>query len=133
MAATLSVEETIPAELQFDVEAALDWFNTQESETQGVTFEVTGIIDAESSLAQRGNRDLRLVLCGGDRCEQRTFRVSQSGAGLSVHFNEIEGVAVSSEDENAKLDPPPGALKNWLDSSLHKHKFTFIVFYRGLW
>ena len=133
MKSTLSVEETIPAGLQLDVEAALDWFNAQKNETQGVTFEVTGIIDAEASLQQQGDRDLRLVLCGGDRCEQRRFRSSQSSEGVSISFAESgDGKAVGSQP-NAKLDPPPGALKNWLDRTLDGHKFTFIVFYRGLW
>jgi len=133
MKSTLSVEETIPAGLQLDVEAALDWFNAQKDETQGVTFEVTGIIDAEASLQQQGNRDLRLVLCGDDRCEQRTFRTSQSSDGFSIHFAESGSGTASGTESDAKLDPPPGALKNWLDRTLSGHKFTFIVFYRGLW
>jgi len=133
MRSTLSVEETIPVGLQLDVAAALDWFNSQQHHTQGVSFEVTGIIDAEASLAQQGNRALRLVLCGGDRCEQRTFGVSQTSDGFSVSIVEQgEGDPLGNQT-NPKLDPPPGALKNWLDNSLQKHKFTFVVFYRGLW
>ncbi len=133
MPSTLSVEETIPASLQLDVEAALEWFNKQTSETQGVTFEVTGIIDAESSLAQQTTRDLRLVLCGGDRCEQRTIRTSQTTEGLKISFLQESGAGDSGLVPNAKLDPPPGALKSWLDNTFSKHKLTFVVFYRGLW
>jgi len=135
MKPTLSVEETIPAGLQLDVEAALDWFNAQQDETQGVTFEVTGIIDADASLQQQGHRDLRLILCGGDRCEQRTFRTSQSADGVSTAFSDAgTGTGTAESDKpDARLDPPPGALKSWLDRTVAEHRFTFIVFYRGLW
>ena len=40
----------------------------------------TGILDPDAALASDSPRDLKLVLCGGDRCEQRSFRV---GAGES--------------------------------------------------
>jgi hypothetical protein len=45
---------------------------------------VTGIVDPEDSLQTSGPRELRLVLCGGDRCEQRLFRVTARGDGYEV-------------------------------------------------
>ena len=62
-----NVQETIPDALEGEVAAALTWFNANEDER----FEVTGILDPEAALGSAGPRDLRLVLCGGDRCEQR--------------------------------------------------------------
>jgi len=72
-----TVEETIPDALQPEVEAALAWFN----QSEGVTFEVTGILDPQAALEASGSRDLHLILCGGDRCERRSFRVTESGSG----------------------------------------------------
>ena len=121
-----TVHETIPEALRLDVDAALSWFNR----TQDVPFEVTGILDPEASLTGAGPRALRLVLCGGDRCEQRSFRVSASTAGYDVAFLDepASGAAVQPE-----LDPPPGPLRGWLDRTLGHHPFTVLVFYRGFW
>jgi hypothetical protein len=120
------VHETIPDGLRPGVEAALSWFNR----TQDVPFEVTGILDPEVSLAQDGPRALRLVLCGGDRCEQRSFRVSAGAAGYDVAFLDEP---TPSGGLQAELDPPPGPLRGWLDRALPKHRFTVLVFYRGFW
>ena len=62
------VSENIPSDLQPRVEAALAWFNAS-ADAQNQSFEVTGIIDPDEALA--GSDELRLILCGGDRCEQR--------------------------------------------------------------
>jgi hypothetical protein len=62
-----TVSETIPAALKPDVDAALDWFNRD----QPIPFEVTGILGPDDALASDAPRKLKLVLCGGDRCEQR--------------------------------------------------------------
>jgi hypothetical protein len=70
------------------------------------------------------------VLCGGDRCEQRSFRVSAGEAGYEVGFLE-EGA--SDAAVAAELDPPPGALRGWLDRMLGQHRLTVLVFYRGFW
>ena len=61
-----TVQETIPEGLRPDVEATLAWFNRR----QDVAFEVTGIVDPEDALEASGARELRLVLCGGDRCRR---------------------------------------------------------------
>jgi hypothetical protein len=120
-----SVNETIPDALQADVSAALAWFNA----SQDTTFEVTGIVDAEQSLAETGTRDLRLVLCGGDRCLQESFRVQQTGDGYRVAPLQADGPTAAAD----KLDPPPGKLRGWLDKVLPQHEFTLLLFYRGFW
>jgi hypothetical protein len=125
-----TVSETIPDGLQPDVDAALDWFN----DTQSDVFEVTGIIDGDLAVETAAPRELKLVLCGGDTCQQRTFRVARSAEGFDVAYSEAE----PSDDDAAtkvqsELDPPPGARRAWLDKVLGKHKFVVLVFYRGFW
>jgi hypothetical protein len=120
------VHETIPDALAPEVGAALRWFN----QTQQVPFEVTGILDPEASLAAEGPRPLRLVLCGGDRCEQRSFQVSAENGGYEVSL--LEEPAAEG-DLPAELDPPPGPLRSWIDRALPRHRFTVLVFYRGFW
>ncbi len=125
-----AVSEPIPEALQPDVDAALDWFNG----TQLDVFEVTGIIDADLAVEADTPRELKLVLCGGDTCLQRSFRVARSAEGFDVAYSETE----PSDDDTAtkvqsELDPPPGARRAWLDKVLGKHKFVVLVFYRGFW
>jgi hypothetical protein len=125
-----TVSETIPESLQPEVDATLAWFNG----TQAAEFQVTGIIDAELTLAASAPRELRLVLCGGDTCQQRSFRVARTAAGFDVAHSdadEPEGDALAALQ--AELDPPPGPRRGWLDSVLHKHAFVVLVFYRGFW
>lgn len=124
------VSETIPEVLQPDVDAALEWFN----DTQSNVFEVTGIIDADLAVEADTPRELHLVLCGGDSCQQRSFRVARSAEGFDVAYSETE----PSNDDTAtrvqsELDPPPGARRAWLDKVLGQHKFVVLVFYRGFW
>jgi hypothetical protein len=127
------VEETIPDALQPEVEAALAWFNRRE----GVAFEVTGILDPETALAAAGSRELRLILCGGDRCEQRSFRVTKRDAGYEVDaFDDDPASAIGGQSDGqveARLDPPPGARREWIDHVLAQHAFVVLVFYRGFW
>jgi hypothetical protein len=126
-----TVSETIPPSLQAEVEAAISWFNAQHTDT----YEVTGIVDADLALASNTPRDLRLVLCGGDTCQQQSFQVSSAADGFNVAFSEtgaVTGSATATELQ-AELDPPPGALRHWLDGILQQHDFTLLVFYRGFW
>lgn len=124
-----TVSETIPEALQPDVEAALEWFNRD----QPIPFEVTGILDPDVALASGAPRELKLVLCGGDRCEQRSFHVAENAGGLEVGFLE-EGAPAEGEAElQAELDPPPGPRRSWLDRTLDRHAFTVVLFYRGFW
>ncbi len=124
-----TVKETIPEGLRSDVEAALAWFN----DAQEVAFEVTGIVDPEAALEVSGTRELRLVLCGGDRCEQRSFRVKANGDDYDVAFLDGDRPAVADGQVPAQLDPPPGARRGWLDRTIAQHAFVVLVFYRGYW
>lgn len=120
-----TVSETIPSDLQPDVDAALAWFNRE----QPIPFEVTGILDPEDALESESPRELKLVLCGGDRCEQRSFRV----AGDEVAFLEDTSAEAEEAEAQAELDPPPGPRRGWIDRTLDRHDFTVVLFYRGFW
>ena len=124
-----TVRETIPDALRRDVEAALAWFNRR----QDVAFDVTGIMDPEAALEASGARELRLILCGGDRCEQRSFRVAPNGDGYEVSLLDDDPMAAADAQTPAELDPPPGARRGWLDQTLTQHAFVVLVFYRGFW
>ena len=123
-----TVEETIPEGLRPEVDAAVAWFNGRED----VAFEVTGILDPEAALEASGTRELRLVLCGGDRCEQRSFRVIANGDDHDVALVD-DDQATADGQTPAELDPPPGARRGWLDHILTQHAFVVLVFYRGYW
>lgn len=123
-----TVSETIPDSLRPRVEAALSWFNAS-AEAGGDEFKVTGIIDASAAVG--GSEELRLVLCGGDRCEQHTFRVN-STAPWQVEFASTV-TAPEGDKPQAELDPPPGARLRWLDQALAQHAFVVLLFYRGFW
>ena len=77
------VSETIPSALSERVDAAVAFFNESDL-AAGDTFSATGIIDADNALDQSG--DLKLILCGGDRCEQHSFRVSGTGSPWSIEI-----------------------------------------------
>ena len=124
------VSETIPDHLQPRVDAALNWFNTS-NESDGEVFKVTGILDATEAL--EGSDELQLILCGGDRCEQRTFRVSGESEPFFVHLTDRDLFAFQPEKPQADLDPPPGVRADWLDNILSRHAFVVLLFYRGFW
>ena len=88
------VSESIPTALQPEVDA-INWFNAQSADE----FEVTGIVDAEDSLAQSDEKELRLVLCGGDICQQKKFKVLRSGDSFSVSFTDEEPIANGTQAE----------------------------------
>ena len=121
-----TVSDTIPTELQPEVDAAISWFNAQSSNE----FKVTAIVDADASLASSNEKELRLVLCGGDVCQQKKFSVLRTGDSFTVSFADEPSL---SNGTQAELDPPPGARKAWLDDAINKHKFVVLVFYRGFW
>ena len=123
------VSETIPEALQPRVDAAVSWFNLTD-EAGGDAFKVTGILDPDAALG--GGDELRLILCGGDRCEQHSFRVGGTAEAWQVSFADVD-----SEEEGGKpqaeLDPPPGPRLQWLDEKLVHHAFVVLLFYRGFW
>ena len=123
------VSEIIPGALQPRVDAALAWFNASPEAAED-EFSVTGILDADDALS--GSDELRLILCGGDRCEQRSFRVSGAAEAWEV---ELVGAISEPQGEKpqAELDPPPGVRSSWLDKTLSQHAFVVLLFYRGFW
>ena len=122
------VDEQIPEALSPRVEAAVAWFNVS-ADAAGDTFKVTGILDADAALA--GSDELKLILCGGDRCEQRTFRVSGESPNFRIEPADLAPAAPGKPQ--AELDPPPGARSGWLDSVAAQHAFVVLLFYRGFW
>jgi hypothetical protein len=125
------VSETISSLLQPDVDAALAWFNEREP----LDYEVTGILDPDAVDTDGPVRDLRLILCGGDTCQQLSFRVSGQADNLQVGFAAAVNTAddTTTETLQAELDPPPGPRKQWLDAALARHAFVVLIFYRGFW
>ena len=123
------VSETIPEALRPRVDAALAWFNASDN-AAGAEYEVTGILDAADALA--GADELRLILCGGDRCEQRSFRVTGAPGAWQVGHAEVAAEAQHPKPQ-AELDPPPGPRRRWLDEKLAHHPFVVLLFYRGFW
>ena len=124
-----TVSENIPETLQPRVEAAVAWFNAS-PEAAGDAFKATGILDEAEALA--GSEELRLVLCGGDRCEQHSFRLSGTADAWQVELA-TAFPAIADGKPQAELDPPPGARRNWLDQTLAQHAFVVLLFYRGFW
>ena len=123
------VSETIPEALQPRVDAALAWFNASDDAAEA-EFKVTGILDADEALS--GSDELRLILCGGDRCEQRSFRVSGAVDAWEVDFAD-SALAPQGAKPQAELDPPPGPRLRWVDEKLSQHAFVVLLFYRGFW
>ena len=123
------VSETIPSILQPRVEAALAWFNAS-AEAAEEEFKVTGILDSDEALS--GSGELRLILCGGDRCELRSFRVSGTVDAWEVECAE-NILEPQGEKPQAELDPPPGVRSSWLEKTLPQHAFVVLLFYRGFW
>ena len=120
-----TVLDTIPDDLQPEVDAALAWFNASE----GGNFEVTGIVDPPQGGGE--GRALRLVLCGDGTCRQETFRVASASDGSQVDW--LSGDRADGSEGVAELDPPPGARRDWIDEIAGKHAFTLLLFYRGFW
>ena len=123
------VSETIPSTLQPRVDAALAWFNAS-VEAADEEFKVTGILDADDALG--GSDELRLILCGGDRCEQRSFRISGASDSWQVEFAD-DPQTQQGDKPQAELDPPPGVRSGWLDKALSQHAIVVLLFYRGFW
>ena len=123
-----NVSELIPDALAPRVDAALLWFNSS-TDAAGDTFTVTGILDANESLS--GSSELKLILCSGERCEQRSFTVS--GEGPSFMVEQVNLLPASLGRPQADLDPPPGVCLSWLDTVMSQYAFVVLLFYRGFW
>ncbi len=122
----MDVSEEPPRELQAASEAALEWINA----THGSCYEITGVIDAEDTVARarEGSFELGLVLCDGDVCAREQVVVERSAVGFRVSAAHVDDPLIPP-----LLDPPIGVRTGWLNAQLDKHKFVVLVFYRGLW
>ncbi len=132
----LRVEETIPAALAAEAEAARAWFTRE----RGAEFKLTGIVDPEDVLAPdaaTGARELQLILCGNqdgqDVCLRERFliRPIEQEGGFDVTHVPDTGPEIGSPAP--LLDPPTGVRAGWLDGVMQKHAFVVLVFYRGFW
>jgi len=122
----MNVSENPPRELRAASEAALEWINA----THGSHYEITGIIDADDTVAQarEGSFELRLVLCDAAVCARVQAVVERSAQGFRVSSADADDPLIPP-----LLDPPIGVRTGWLNAQLDKHKFVVLVFYRGLW
>ena len=128
------VEETIPAHLVDEAEAARAWFSRE----HGSEFKLTGIVDPhdvpEPDRATQARR-LQLILCGTqggqDVCLREGFEVKPARSGFDVMHLQDSTPGVGSPAP--LLDPPAGMRTAWLEQVLARHAFVVLVFYRGFW
>lgn len=128
------VEESIPAPLVEEAEAARAWF----SRNEGAEFKLTGIVDPDAvpePNRETPTRELQLILCGTrdgeDVCLRERFEVKPANEGFEVRLLEDTTPEVGSPAP--LLDPPAGVRAGWLEQVLPRHAFVVLVFYRGFW
>lgn len=128
------VEESIPAHLADEAEAARAWF----ARDRGSEFKLTGIVDPQEVLEREPDTDSRqfeLILCGNrdgqDVCLRERFEVTTASQGFEVRLLEDSTPDVGSPAP--LLDPPVGVRGEWLKKVLAAHSFVVLVFYRGFW
>ena len=128
------VEESIPAHLVDEAEAARAWF----SRNGGAEFKLTGIVDPEEVREpnrETQTRELQLILCGSrdgqDVCLRERFELKPASNGFDVTLLEDSTPDVGSPAP--LLDPPVGVRAGWLKQVLAQHSFVVLVFYRGFW
>lgn len=122
----MTVSEDIPRELSAASAAALEWVN----DSRNAQFEITGVIDAEATVAKVSDSsfELGLVLCDGDICAREQVVMERTAEGFRVAAADLVDPLIPP-----LLDPPVGVRAGWLDSQLAKHAFVVLVFYRGFW
>ncbi len=128
------VEETIPANLVDEAEAARAWF----ARDRGTEFKLTGIVDPQSVCERESetqSRQLELILCGSrdghDVCLRERFEVKPADEGFDVTL--LEDSTPDLGSPAPLLDPPVGVRAGWLKPVLAEHAFVVLVFYRGFW
>ena len=123
----METDPDIPEGLETQAEAALAWINA----TQGESFSLTSLVGYEQALEAKAGEsyELGLVLCNGEICTREQVRVEPAG-GDKYLFSFAD---VQERDIPPLLDPPEGMRADWIDSTLAKHEFAVMVFYRGLW
>ena len=128
------VEESIPAHLAGEAEAARAWFSRE----RGSEFKLTGIVDPHDVPARDGAthaRQLQLILCGirdgQDVCLRERFEVAPARSGFDVTL--LQDSTPDLGSPAPLLDPPAGMRTAWLEQVLARHAFVVLVFYRGFW
>ena len=128
------VDESIPAHLVDEAEAARAWF----SQNGGAEFKLTGIVDPDMVRERNQEthaRELQLILCGTrdgqDVCLRERFEIKGASDGFDVTLLEDSTPDVGSPAP--LLDPPAGVRASWLTRTLAQHSFVVLVFYRGFW
>ena len=128
------MQESIPANLVGEAEAARAWF----SRDRGTEFKLTGIVDPEEVRERDPEtpaRQLQLILCGSrdgqDVCLRARFEVKPASEGFDVTLLEDSTPEVGSPAP--LLDPLVGVRARWLKQVLAQHSFVVLVFYRGFW
>jgi peroxiredoxin len=128
------VVQEIPESFRIESEAARTWFSKKE----GIEFKVTGIVNPDKVILREtptSTREIQLILCGNqhghDLCLRERFELTPSGDSFEVrHLADIELMYSSPAP---LLDPPKETRTGWLSSTLAKHEFIVLVFYRGFW
>ncbi len=128
------IEESIPANLADEAEAARAWF----ARDRGSEFKLSGIVDPDEVRERDSEthaRQLQLILCGTrdgqDVCLRERFEVKRASDGFDVTLVEDSTPALGSPAP--LLDPPAGVRAGWLKQALAQHSFAVLVFYRGFW
>ena len=128
------VEESIPANLVDEAEAARAWF----ARDRATDFKLTGIVDPDEVRERDSTthaRQLQLILCwtleGQDVCLRERFEVKLASDGFDVTLLEDSTPDIGSPAP--LLDPPVGIRAGWLTRILAQHSFVVLVFYRGFW
>lgn len=123
----MEMDQDIPEVLRPQAEAALSWINA----TQEESYSLTSLVGYEKALEAKAGEsyELGLVLCNGDICTRELIQVEPAG-GDKYLFSFAD---VKERDIPPLLDPPEGIRAEWIDSTLAKHEFAVMVFYRGLW
>jgi len=122
----VQVLEEIPSQLAPQINAAVDWINSQRTQT----FEVTGLVDYEQAVAAKRGQSIQLglVLCDGEICTREQVLIEPATNGFQCSF-----VEMAEREIPPLLDPPAGIRRTWLDRVLETHEFVLLLFYRGLW
>ncbi len=128
------VEESIPANLVDEAEAARAWF----ARDRGSEFKLTGIVDPEEvrePSRETQSRELQLILCGyrdgQDVCLRERFEVKPASDGFDVRLLEDSTPDVGSPAP--LLDPAVGVRAVLLEDALALHSLVGLGFYRGFW
>ena len=107
-----TVSDTIPDLLQAEVKAALDWYNASQPDA----FEVTGIVDAELSLATGAPRELRLVSAVGIPVSSNASRYPERRGVSTLHWRNLERQQLVGRKNCKQSSIPRPACWHWIQA-----------------